>query len=167
MSHVHLRPMSRLATASDRVVERSSAVRRAACVALAAAVALSCGRDDGPRVPLSDVKRNAAVLPPDHPSLDPGPVLPAIARSALDSANAAFRVKDYARALRFYRQAANAAPMHASPWFGVFMVAQATGNAALRDSAQREVQKRTVDSPSITDSTLRNTHATTKKHAVT
>jgi hypothetical protein len=90
-----------------------------------------------------------------------------VARDALDSANAAFRRKDYDRALKFYRQAAGAAPNHASPWFGIFMVAEASGNAALRDSAQREVQKRTVDSPNVTDSTLRNTHRTDKKRSTT
>lgn len=167
MSLARLRLMSRSVTGSDRTVRLSHIARRAMLVGLASMVALACGRDDGPRVPLSETNKTAAQLPSGHPSLDPGPALPAVARSALDSANAAFRVKDYQRALQFYRQAANAAPTHASPWFGVFMVAQATGNAALRDSAQREVQKRTVDSPALTDSTLRNTHPTGKKSPTT
>jgi hypothetical protein len=159
--------MSRSVTGSDRTFRLSPIVRRAMLVGLASIVPLACGKDDGPRLPLSDISGTASQLPSGHPSLDPGPGLPAMARSALDSANAAFRVKDYRRALQFYRQAANAAPTHASPWFGVFMVAQATGNTALRDSAQREVQKRTVDPPALTDSTLRNTHPTAKKGPTT
>jgi hypothetical protein len=80
------------------------------------------------------------------------------ARAALDKANAAYRAKDFSEALRLYREAARVAPTHASPWFGIFMVAQATKNTALADSARAEVQKRTADAPGVTDSTLRSTH---------
>lgn len=142
-------------------------VARIACIAAIAILTVACGRDDSPRIPLSKMNGSSAALPPNHPSFQPGPELPLPARSALDSGNAAFGRKDFDGALRFYRQAATAAPTHASPWFGVFMVAQATGNTALRDSAQREVQRRTVDSPALTDSTLRNTHPAPKKSAST
>jgi hypothetical protein len=134
--------------------------RAGALVALAA-LSLACAGDDGPRVPLNQVQGQSGTLPPGHPQLDGTPAISVAARSALDSGNAAFRQKNYDGALRFYRDAARAAPNHASPWFGIFMVAEATGNTALRDSAKREVQKRTVDPPGVTDSTLRNTHPKT------
>lgn len=121
-------------------------------------LALACSGDEGPRTPLNQIQARAESLPPGHPSLGAAAPISAVARAALDSGNVAFRMKQYDRALGYYRKAAQAAPAHASPWFGIFMVAQATGNTVLRDSAQREVQKRTVDSPDITDSTLRNTH---------
>jgi hypothetical protein len=121
-------------------------------------LAAACGRDEGPRRPLYEIPNQAVQLPADHPPLSGAPAINVAARMALNSGNAAFRSKDFARALRFYSEAARAAPAHASPWFGIFMVGEATGNARLRDSAQREVQKRTVDPLGVTDSTLRSTH---------
>jgi hypothetical protein len=76
----------------------------------------------------------------------------------LDSGNAAYRAKNFDLALRHYRDAARAAPTHASPWFGIFLVAQATQNSALADSARKEVQKRTSNTPGAADSMLRSTH---------
>ena len=42
--------------------------------------------------------------------------------------------------------------------FGIYMIAQATGDKSLADSATTEVRRRTVDPAAVTDSTLRNTH---------
>lgn len=130
----------------------------------ASVLVVACKEDEGPRIPLSGTQPSAENLPEGHPPLGTGgpalPGLPVAARAALDKANAAYRAKDFPQALRLYREAAQAAPTHASPWFGIFMVAQATKNTALADSARKEVQKRTADAPGVTDSTLRSTHPT-------
>lgn len=152
--------MSRSVTGS-----KSTLVRTVATAVLAGSFVLACGGDDGPRTPLDQIQAQAGSLPSGHPPLEGSAPLSSAARSSLDSGNAAFRAKDYERALQFYRDAARAEPAHASPWFGVFMVAQATGNTALRDSAKLEVQRRTVDSPGVTDSTLKNTHPAPPKRA--
>lgn len=55
------------------------------------------------------------------------------------------RAKDYAAAIVQYRVAANGAPEHAAPWFGLHMAARAVENAALADSAMRRVQQLTND----------------------
>lgn len=139
--------------------------RRALPLLAVATFALACQGDDGPRVPLSRLQSDASALPSGHPPIEASASLSQTARTALESGNAAFRSKEFDRALRFYLTAARAAPEHASPWFGIYMVAEATGNAALRDSAMREVKKRTVDPPSVTDSTLRNTHPAPPKRS--
>lgn len=162
--------MSHLVTGSEPSGKSSRrSTRRTACFVVTAiavtALALGCGSDDGPKTPLADPSSKAGPLPAGHPPIDPNVGLTQAARVALDSGNAAFRTKGYARALRFYREAADAAPAHASPWFGIYMVGQATHNTALRDSAMREVKKRTVDPPGVADSTLRNTHPASKKRA--
>ncbi len=63
------------------------------------------------------------------------PMIPEAERVALDSANLHFRAKDYPAALAAYRRAAEAAPNDVAPWFGIHMVATATNNKALVDSA--------------------------------
>jgi hypothetical protein len=116
------------------------------------------------KVPLGQVDTTAA-LPSGHPAVtSPGDLTPA-ARVALDSGNVAFKAKNYAEALRLYRVAANAVPEHAAPWFGVYMVAKATGNAALGDSAMKEVQKRTPAPPGAIDSAMRGLHPAAVKKA--
>jgi hypothetical protein len=105
---------------------------------------------------------NIGALPSAHPNVNADAGLGATARAALDSGNAAFRAKNYKVALRYYRTAAESAPAHAAPWFGIFMIAQATGNTALADSATAEVRRRTVDPAEVTDSTLRSTHPAPK-----
>ena len=162
--------MWRSVTASDSVRNVSLPAvwssLRGAVVAVALCVsASSCAKDDGPRTPLRQFQEGTGALPSGHPPLDASAPLSRTASAALDSGNAAFRVKNYELALRLYREAAVAAPTHASPWFGIFMVGEATGDHVLRDSAKREVQKRTVDPPAVTDSTLRNTHPATPKRA--
>ena len=41
-----------------------------------------------------------------------------------------------------YRLASSLAPKHAAPWIGISMVAQATGNKALGDSALAAISER-------------------------
>jgi hypothetical protein len=60
----------------------------------------------------------------------------------LDSGNVAFRMRAYPEALRYYRAAAADVPNHPAPWYGILMVAQATGNAVLMDSATQAVAMR-------------------------
>lgn len=66
--------------------------------------------------------------------------MPAAAQIALDAGNAAYKEKKMDAALASYRAAAAAAPTHAAPWFGVYMVAGAMNNAALADSAMAQVK---------------------------
>jgi hypothetical protein len=70
------------------------------------------------------------------------PGLNASAAARLDSGNVAFRMQQYAQALQYYRAASGDVPNHPAPWYGILMVAQATGNTALADSATRAVSSR-------------------------
>lgn len=140
---------------------------------LAMAVALfGCGGKEPPKVSLDKggalpVDATAGAMPGGRPSVDPDAGLGPSARAALDAGNAAFRAKNYSLALRHYRAAAASAPAQAAPWFGIYMIAQATGNKPLADSANAEVQRRTADPAAVTDSTLRNTHPAPKAKART
>ncbi|CAN5488451.1 hypothetical protein BH09GEM1_BH09GEM1_10730 [soil metagenome] len=60
------------------------------------------------------------------------------ANAALDTGNALYRKKQYAAALIHYREAAELAPQHAAPFFGIYMVARATGNAGMNRLASRQ-----------------------------
>lgn len=63
-------------------------------------------------------------------------------RRVLDSANIMFRAKNYAAALAGYRRAAAVAPEDIAPWFGVYMVAAATKDKPLAESAMKEMKAR-------------------------
>ena len=111
-------------------------------------VAASCGAaDEPPRQPLSAFAAEPAPSAPTAATPAPSTssahpvVLPTPAREGLDRGNAAFRRQDYAAAMRDYRAAAAAAPASAAPYFGVYMVAQKTGNPALADSAMRDIRR--------------------------
>jgi hypothetical protein len=134
----------------------------ASFLALTSVLSVACAGENGARVPLSRADTTAN-LPEGHPPLGAGggalPGLSVAARASLDSANAAYRAKNFDLALRHYRAAARTAPTHASPWFGILMVAQATNNSALADSARKEVQKRTGAGGGAADSMLRGVHS--------
>ncbi|MEP7381544.1 MAG: hypothetical protein ABI910_07650 [Gemmatimonadota bacterium] len=87
---------------------------------------------------------DGSVLPPGHvPVTSAGATdLQPVTQALLDSGNAAFRQKDYPAALGFYARASEVQPEHAAPWFGTYMVGQATRNSALTDSALRMVRAR-------------------------
>jgi len=89
-----------------------------------------------------------AELPPGHVPIDgrASSGLTSAAQAAIDSGNAAFRTRSFDVALRWYERAAREVPRHPAPWFGAYMVGQATNNAALSDSALRMVRER---SPSV------------------
>lgn len=59
---------------------------------------------------------------------------------ALDSGSAAYRERDYERALEHYTRATERAPEEASGWFGVYMVHQAAGDLEAADSALQRVR---------------------------
>lgn len=98
----------------------------------------ACGSDtpDASKKPLGEFSPSQGSAGPMR-ELPPG--LNAVAAARLDSGNVAFRVKQYDVALGFYRGAADAVPNHAAPWYGIYMVAQATKNTALADSALKAV----------------------------
>ncbi|MCU0648880.1 MAG: hypothetical protein MUF00_12840 [Gemmatimonadaceae bacterium] len=94
------------------------------------------------------------------PATASGPVLPATGAAHLDSGNVAFRAKAYDDALRHYRAAADAAPDHAAPWYGVFMVGEATKNKALADSATAMVAQRSGGG-GLSDTAMAKAHSGT------
>jgi Flp pilus assembly protein TadD len=67
--------------------------------------------------------------------------LPAAAQAALDAGNEAYRAGRFEDALAEYNKAVVASPTSAAPYYGVLMVAQKTGNAALADSASAMIRK--------------------------
>jgi Flp pilus assembly protein TadD len=60
---------------------------------------------------------------------------PAGLSEVVDSANSAFRARDYTRASQLYREATRIAPTVTAGWFGVHMAEQALGNTVAADSA--------------------------------
>ncbi len=126
---------------------RSIARRLSALTLAACAVTSACYSDDAaPKVPLAQAATtDSAKLVAEAHSL-----LGDKARAALDSGNVLFRKKHYAPALVLYRTAADLAPQHAAPLLGVYMVARATNNAAMADSALVEIKKRNGPLPSAT-----------------
>lgn len=108
---------------------------------LLAASVLACKGSEGsqPKVPLDQMRADSAhavagVKTQGTPELSPE------ARVALDSGNALFRKKTYAAALAQYRLASARSPRHAAPYFGIYMVAQATKNTKLADSALANIR---------------------------
>lgn len=74
-----------------------------------------------------------------------GAKLPLAALHALDAGNMAYRAKNYREAMAQYREATVAAPEHAAPWFGLYMVANEVKNTALADSAMQRVKALSAD----------------------
>lgn len=147
--------MSTMHVDSTRI---AALVRLAGALSAVLVMAACTGRSDPPKVPLG---RGAAVdsvraLEAAHGFLGPQ------ARTALDSGNALFRKGAYEEALGQYRAAAALAPQHAAPLFGVYMVARATNNAAMADSALAGIRVRSGSMPvvphSFSDTALRRLH---------
>lgn len=145
---------------TDRIRSRSQFL--AAGVTLLVLMS-ACNREDGAeRTALPGDSTMATALPPGHPSAAPAAELSEVARTMLDSGNVEFRAKRFDAARQYYEQAAALAPLHAAPWFGLYMIGDATRNKQLADSAMGEVRKRTGEpvTPAGADSALRNPHAT-------
>lgn len=100
----------------------------------------ACGEGAGDAGDNSDV----SALPPGHVPIAPSGAsdLQPLTQALLDSGNVAYRKQDFDGALRYYAKASAAQPEHAAPWFGTYMVGQATKNTALADSALRMVRER-------------------------
>lgn len=142
--------------------------RRLALVA-AALFATGCG-SSAPKIPLAlaATDSNAREMESAHALLGPA------AQAALDSGNALFRQKAYQPALAKYRRASELAPQHAAPLFGIYMVARATNDAALADSAMAGIRARNGNLPPVgegtphagmSDSALKAMHAKLKTGA--
>jgi len=133
---------------------------RARLIVLALAlVATACTvKQEAPKVPLSQATAadSARRVASAHAFLGPA------ARAALDSGNALYRKKAYAEALAQYRAASALAPQHAAPYFGIYMVARATRDSAMADSALAAIRVRNGPMPtaphSVNDSVLQRIH---------
>ncbi len=118
----------------------------AVTLSLSAAMLMSaCGKSDAADSPADAGKQPLGAAT----ATDNAPTLPAAVVAALDAGNAAYRAKDMDKALASYREAIAAAPGQASPWFGVYMVANATKNKALADSAMERVQALANDAKAL------------------
>jgi hypothetical protein len=127
-------------------------------ILLAAIAAAGCtGHRDAQQVPPATavVADSARAVAQAHGLIGPA------ARAALDRGNGLFRKKAYDAALAEYRAAAALAPQHAAPLYGIYMVARATNNSAMADSALSGIKDRNaVMAPhAFDDSTLKRVHA--------
>ena len=131
-----------------------------------ALVAIACTvTQEAPKIPLSqataaDSARRVAAA---HAIIGPA------ARAALDSGNQLYRRKAYAAALARYREASALAPQHAAPYFGIYMVARATRDTAMADSALAAIRARNGPLPaaphSVNDSVLQRIHEQIRRKA--
>ncbi len=149
----------------------SRCLRTLAAIACISFVAAACKGGAAPKVPLAAAAATdstAQLVASAHALIGPE------AKAALDSGNALYRRQQYAQALVEYRLASDRAPQHAAPLFGIYMVARATNNLALADSAMVGIRMRngplpaaSVSSPphSMSDSALKLLRAKMKKGA--
>lgn len=141
-----------------------SLARRWRVLVFAGGAVLACsGGQDAPKIPLA----KTAGTDSSGQEIAAHALLGPAARAALDSGNALFRKKAYAAALAQYQSAASLAPQHSAPLFGVYMVARATNNVAMADSALAGIRLRSgVMTPAphtLTDSALRRMHDSLRK----
>ena len=113
--------------------------RRWITLLVASAIACSNG-ESSPKVPLDQLRADSAHAAAGVQAQGGQVELTADARIALDSGNALFRKKAYSAALEQYRLSSSRSPKHAAPYFGIYMVAQATKNASLADSALANIR---------------------------
>lgn len=106
-------------------------VRCALLLAVLANSGCRADSDEPPQLPLGHPELSG----PGAATGNPAPALAANAQAAIDSGNALYTAKDYAAALVQYRRAAALAPGHEAPLFGILMVANATNDRTLADSA--------------------------------
>ncbi len=133
-------------------------IRHSIAIVLGAAIAACSGESGPPGVPLAQAAASDSLARMEAAHALIGPA----AKAALDSGNALFRAKRYAPAMAIYRQAADLAPQHAAPLFGIYMVARATNNMKLADSTLAEISKRSAPVPAevhrFDDSTVKEAH---------
>lgn len=124
--------------------------------------ATSCyGANEGAGTPLAQTVAldSARRMAAAHSLIGPA------AKAALDSGNVLFRQKKYEPALAEYRAAADLAPQHAAPLFGMYMVARATNNAKLADSTLAEISKRNGEAPAAAHSFSDPTPSSPRRNA--
>lgn len=144
--------------------------RASTCLTVALlSVSVACNKGEAPKT--TSLSQGAAApggeLPTGHPDISatPNPI-PAAGKVYLDSGNVAFRAKQFDVARKYYEKAASLAPDHGAPWFGIYMVGEATKDKKLADRALAEVKKRTPQDatpttpPGKADSMMLNPHAT-------
>ncbi|MEP6495023.1 MAG: hypothetical protein ABJF01_20215 [bacterium] len=136
-----------------------------ACLVVFTAVSVlsSCsGRQEPPKIPLANASRaigedSAGAVEAAHALIGPA------AKALLDSGNVLFRKKEYTAALAQYRAASSLAPQHSAPLFGIYMVARATNNPGMADSALASIRLRSGQMTPIphapADSALQRVHA--------
>ncbi|MCC6243009.1 MAG: hypothetical protein IT353_09215 [Gemmatimonadaceae bacterium] len=121
-----------------RAVDRLRIGRARLVLPLVAVISAACNSgDDAGKRPLAEVVGSSAAAENAIPA-----GLTALAAAHLDSGNVSFRARQYEMALRYYRAAALDVPSHPAPWYGILMVAQATKNSVLADSATQAVAQR-------------------------
>ena len=142
---------------------RSLARRWRVSVFAAGAVLACTAQQDAPKIPLAKTARadGAGAEAAAHALLGPA------ARAALDSGNVLFRRKAYAEALAQYRSASSLAPQHSAPLFGIYMVARATNNPVMADSALAGIRLRSgamsASPHTMSDSALQRMHENLKR----
>jgi hypothetical protein len=138
-------------------------VRRWYVIAVAAGAALACSdRAEQAKIPLTkNVADSVNAVEAAHGLIGPA------AKAALDSGNVLFRHKAYAAALAQYRAASALAPQHSAPLFGIYMVARATHNPVMADSALAGIRLRggamTPAPHVLTDTALQRIHENFRK----
>ena len=155
-------------TRESRSSMNRGGVRAAALIAVSSAILACNSGSDAPKVPLGQrIPADSAqpISAAAHAIIGPG------AKAALDTGNALYRKKQYAEALVHYRKASDLAPQHAAPFFGIYMVARATGNTLMADSALAAIRVRNGPLPaaprSLHDSVFSRMHEIIKKKAAT
>ena len=105
---------------------------------LATFLLAGCDQDDGShRIPL-DTEGSLEEVVED---------LPEEIQQQLDSANTAYRTRDYEGALRHYGEVTRLAPGLAAGWYGIGMTQMALGNGEAADSAMMRVHQLAPEVP--------------------
>lgn len=135
-----------------------SVVVRSGLSIFAVVLLLGCDGRDAPKIPLGQAGPGAGEAS--------APAITGEARTALDSANALFRVKAYDRALAQYRRSAALAPAELAPLLGVLMVAEATKDTKLAERTRariRQLDPAVADSSAMGHAELIELHSRTRE----
>jgi hypothetical protein len=123
--------------------------RAGGMLATVAILTAGCGQgNEASKTPATASTSSAAIVQVKaSDTADTSPELPADARVSLDSGNALYRAKRYADALVQYRLTARRAPGDPTAYYGIYMVAEATKNRALADTASAALTARGAMAP--------------------
>jgi tetratricopeptide (TPR) repeat protein len=132
-----MRPASQAHSLPDDAVRTPGPLSLAAAL-LTAMLLVACGGDQGERVPLGGAG-----------SVEPMQVedLPPHIQAHLDSANAAFRARDYDGALAYFTQVSELAPGLAAGWYGIGMTHSALGNREEANAAMMQAHRLAPEIP--------------------